>query len=70
MIHKVTVQMFHGSENVESPCLLLDSGNMHTQISQAHRMTILTLLSSWDMHPSIHFPLYYFPLYPVLACRD
>lgn len=30
VIHTVTVQMFHGSENVESPCLLLDSGNMHT----------------------------------------
>ena len=28
VIHKITVQMFHGSKNVESPCLRLDSGNM------------------------------------------
>lgn len=44
VIHKVTVQMFHGSKNVESPCLLLDSGNkhIHNTSTHAHRMTLLS----------------------------
>lgn len=66
VIHKVTVQMFQGSKNVESPGLLLESGNMHTHNTNTHRMTLLALLSSWgytSIHPSIHFP------YPLILFR-